>query len=172
MKWSVRQLKAARGEPISIDEVISLEELKEAHPEIRDVTPFHVKGKGEYARSLIIFSLHIKGTLVLPCARTLADVHYPIDLHVTEKFYPKDERLAHVDEDDEDLHYYEGDIIDLLPAIRERVLLEIPMQVYASREVLERAPTSGEGWKIVTEEEKRDQIDPRLADLAKFFEKE
>lgn len=169
MKWSVLQLKAAGRKPIEFDEQISLENLKEDHPEIRDVSPFHIKGRVEYSRSLATFTFQIKGALVLPCSRTLIDVHFPIDLHVTEKFYPKQE--THYFEEDDEIHFFEGNTIDLYPAIRERVLLEIPMQVYASKEQLDQALSSGEGWSFITEEDKKDQIDPRLADLAKFFDK-
>ncbi len=172
MKWSLQQLRAAGREPFVFDEQLSLSSLKNENPEIRDVSLFHVKGRADLTGSLVTFTLRIKGELILPCSRTLADVHFPIDLHVTEKYYPAHEQLSARVEGDEDIHFFEGDMIDLLPAIRERILLEIPMQVYASSDAVPQAPESGEGWQIVTDEEKTKKIDPRLAGLAKFFEKE
>ncbi|WP_231686864.1 YceD family protein [Bacillus sp. JCM 19034] len=58
------------------------------------------------------------------------------------------------------------------PVIEEAVLLEIPIQVFAENVSKPIAPPEGKHWELVTEEKKENRIDPRLADLAKFFEKE
>ena len=71
--------------------------------------------------------------------------------------------------EENDIHLFEGAFIDLREAVAERILLEIPIQIIADEDVQGEAPPSGEGWSIVTEEDKKKQIDPRLADLANFF---
>lgn len=75
------------------------------------------------------FDLHVEGTLVLPCARTLVDVHYPVDLKSTETFLlePSDYEGA----EDEEVHVAENEVIDLIPVMKELILLDIPMQVFS-----------------------------------------
>ena len=44
--------------------------------------------------------------------------------------------------------------------------MEIPSRVFASEEeIKEHALLSGDGWSILSEEEKSDEIDPRMAKL-------
>ncbi len=171
MRWSLQQLSAAKRKPFTFDETIDLSSLKELNAEIREVSPIRVKGEVIYTGSLLTFTLDITGVLVLPCARTLADVDFHIDLQVIEQFHPANEYMREESEED-DVHFFEGDIIDLVPSIEERILLEIPIQVYADEGAERQAPPSGEDWELVTEEQRKNRIDPRLADLAKFFDKD
>ncbi|NEU29481.1 DUF177 domain-containing protein [bacterium LRH843] len=171
MKWSLQQLNSAKRKPFTFDETIDLSSLKETSNEIRKVSPIRVKGSAVYSGSMITFTLHVSGELILPCARSLADVQFQIDLDVIERYYPANEYMGE-ELDDDDIHLFEGDIIDLTPAVKERILLEIPIQVYADENVLEQALESGEGWEFLTEERKKNRIDPRFADLAKFFDKD
>ncbi len=165
MKWTLRQLQAAKREPIEFEKSIALDELKEQNQEIRSVSTVVINGKITYSSKVYTFDFTIKGELVLPCARTLVDVNLPFNLHATEQFREVDEYL--LQEDDERL--VSGDGIDLTPVIKEHILLEIPMQVFAEHVSEPAAPPSGKDWQLVTEEEKGECIDPRLADLAKFF---
>ena len=63
------------------------------------------------------------------------------------------------------------DVIRLLPAVVDDILLEVPLQVTVADE--EDLP-EGDGWKIYTEaayqEQQKDAIDPRLAVLKQFKE--
>lgn len=167
MKWHVNQLTQLRHKGLTIDEKVNLEDLKELNKEIRKVFPVHVEGRGEFSGENITFDLQIEGNLVLPCSRTLVDVDFPFSIHTTETYQldPKDFGV------DENLHQLDGEVLDLIPIIKENILLEIPMQIFSESNKAEGAPQSGKGWEVVTEEEKKDQIDPRLADLQKFFEK-
>lgn len=169
LKWTIQQLNQYRHKGLPIDETIDLSELKRSKNDIRDLSPVHVSGKAEFSGNKITFDLHIKTVLVLPCARTLVDVEHPIDLKVREVFDLNPSEYA--EEDDEEVHPVFGETLDLTPFIRENILLEIPMQVFSKEAQVEKAPPqAGEDWEVLTEEEKRQQIDPRLADLKKFFE--
>nr|WP_272495688.1 YceD family protein [Bacillus pinisoli] len=150
-----------------IDETVDVSELKKMDHEIRDTSPVHVIGKVDVSSDKATFHLQIAGTLVLPCSRTLVDVKLPFDITTTEHFL-----LQPVDyEVDEDFHETDGEVVDLLPVIMENILLEIPMQVFAENPNKEEsAPQSGKDWQVITELEKEEKVDPRLAGLAKFFE--
>jgi uncharacterized protein len=171
MKWSLQQLSVAKHKPFTFEETIDLSSLTALNTEIRSVSPIKVKGEVVYSGSLITFLLDVTGELVLPCARTLADVSFPIELHEAVHFHPEDEYVtASVEQDD--IHFFEGDTIDLIPALKELILLEIPIQVFADEDVEGPAPKSGKDWELFKKEEQQNRIDPRLADLAKFFEKD
>jgi uncharacterized protein len=73
--------------------------------------------------------------------------------------------------EEEEMHQLKGDVIDLMPVIREILLLEVPMQVFCEDdESKDGAPQSGKDWEVIREKEKQQKVDPRLAGLAKFFE--
>ncbi|MBM7659476.1 uncharacterized protein JOC85_000243 [Bacillus mesophilus] len=166
MKWHVHQLKKYQHKPLLIEESVDVSELKRINHEIRDVYPVHVTGKVDVSSDKATFHLQLTGTLVLPCSRTLVDVDFPFDITTTEHFLlqPADYQV------DEDFHEPEGEVIDLTSVIMQNILLEIPMQVFAEDPNKEEsAPQSGKDWQVITELEKAEKVDPRLAGLAKFF---
>ena len=58
-----------------------------------------------------------------------------------------------------------------MPAVRDAILMEAPLQV---TDVDPQDYPSGDGWRVITEEEyessKKNAIDPRLAKLQEFKE--
>lgn len=151
-----------------IDESIKLDGLKEIDPTIREVSPMHITGRADISASKVTFHLNIKGYLILPCSRTLIDVHYPINVDTTETFLFNGYEYG---EADEEVHQVKDDVIDLDPVFREILLLEVPMQVYCEDDTSqEGAPQSGKDWEVVQEQDQEKKVDPRLAGLAKFFD--
>ncbi|MGG5253057.1 YceD family protein [Neobacillus sp. SM06] len=166
MKWTISQLQKYRNKDFYIDETIRVDEIKESDPSIREVSPIRVTGRADIGSTKVTFHLTIEGHFILPCSRTLVDVNYPIHVETTETY------LLHVSDYDvdEEAHQLKGDMIDLMPVIREILLLEVPMQVFCDENHREgAAPQSGKDWEVVREEEQSKRIDPRLAGLAKFF---
>ncbi|RHW36517.1 DUF177 domain-containing protein [Neobacillus notoginsengisoli] len=167
MKWTINQLQKIRNQELAIDETIRVDEIKEIDSTIREVSPIHITGRADIGATKVAFHIRINGHLILPCSRTLVDVNYPVDVETTETF------LFNISgyETDEDAHQVKGDVVDLMPVIREILLLEVPMQVFCDDVNSEgAAPQSGKDWEVVTEESQSNKIDPRLADLAKFFD--
>ncbi|KIL50365.1 hypothetical protein KP77_17400 [Jeotgalibacillus alimentarius] len=178
MKWSIIQLQKYRNEDFKIDETVDMNELTERHRDIRQVSPVHVTGRGDISSSRITFHLQIETTLTLPCARTLADVAYPVSLQTVETFILNS---SYVDEDlNEEVHEPEGEVINLRPVIEEILLTLVPLQVFSDKAMKEEGMDSGKGWEVLSEEELEEAreeeqqeepaADPRLADLAKFFD--
>ncbi|MBM6618566.1 YceD family protein [Bacillus suaedaesalsae] len=169
MKWHIHQLKKYLHKPLTLDEVIEVSELKKKNHEIRDVSPVKVTGRVDVSSDKATFHLHLTGTLVLPCSRTLVDVELPFDITTTEHFLLQPAEY----EVDVDFHEPQGEVIDLMPVIEENILLEIPMQIFAENpDEKKSAPQVGQGWKVITELELEEKVDPRLAGLANFFEKD
>lgn len=168
MKWTVSQLQKIRDKDLKFDEMVDVTDIKERDPQIREVSPIRITGRADISSTEITFHLHLSGEFILPCSRTLVDVKYPIDIDTTETFLLKS---AGFDYDGDDVTIVEGDVVDLLPVIKENLLLEIPMQVFCedvNRE--EAAPQSGKDWTVISEEENKQKVDPRFAKLADFFD--
>ncbi|PLT34314.1 DUF177 domain-containing protein [Bacillus sp. V5-8f] len=166
MQWTISQLQKFREKDLHIDETVDVSDIKERDKQIREVSPIKVTGRADISSAKVTFHLHVTGQFILPCSRTLVDVKYPIDIETTETFLLKAENY---DLEDDDVTVVKGDVVDLMPVIKENLLLEIPMQVFCE-ESEDGAPQSGKDWAVVTEEESKQRIDPRLADLAKFFD--
>ncbi|WP_050614674.1 YceD family protein [Bacillus testis] len=168
MKWTITQLQKYRGKGLVLDEKVDVSEIKETDAQIRDVSLIHVTGKADVNATNITFHIHLSGVMVLPCARTFVDVEYPIDISTTEVFLLDDNYES---QEHEFSTIVKGDVIDLMPIIRENLLLEVPMQVFCEDASPEgAAPQSGKDWAVVTSDQQEKKIDPRLADLAKFFD--
>jgi uncharacterized protein len=167
MKWTLNQLQKYRNKDFPVDEVIRVDEIKETDPSIREVSPIHIIGRADIDSTKVTFHLKIEGHLILPCSRTLVDVFYPINVETTETFLLQDSEYNGNDE----VHQLKDDCIDLLPVIREIILLEVPMQVFCEDVNSEgAAPQSGKDWEVVHEDDQAKKIDPRLEKLAKFFD--
>lgn len=165
MKWSIHQLNKYRSKGLQIDEMVTFD-VSDWNTDIRNVFPVHVTGKAEFSANKYTFHLRVQGTMILPCSRTLEDVLYPFDIITTEVFVAsQEEYVAYVD-----VHYLQGEVLDLLPVIKENIILEIPMQVF-SEKALEEALSKGQDWQVITKKVKTEDVDPRLANLAKFFDK-
>lgn len=168
LEWTISQLQKIREKDLQIDDTVDVSDIKERDKQIRDVSPIRVTGRADISSSKVTFHLHLSGHLILPCSRTLVDVKYPIDIDTTETFLLKAENY---DLDDDDVTVVKGDVVDLIPVIKENLLLEIPMQVFCEDyDGEDAAPQSGKDWAVVTEEESKQKVDPRLAGLANFFE--
>ena len=173
MKWSIHQLSKYRQTGMPIDAEVHLDDVMKRNKEIRHISPVHVKGHCTFGASQMTCQFTMTATLTLPCARTWEDVEYPIEVETVEIFSWAEP--VHRENDDDDIHYIDGEVIDLAPVLEELVLLEIPMQVF--KEGSEGKVQGGKGWSYSTEDdvarqEENDEqkVDPRLADLAKFFD--
>lgn len=173
MKWSVVQLQKYQRSGLQLDETVRLDEVKERNSDIRSISPVHVTGHCTVSSKKMTCQLRLEGVMILPCARTWEDVEFPFDIKSDEIF-----TWAEYAEDSEDdnVHTVEGDVVDLQPVLEELVLLEVPLQVFregADEVVIE----GGDDWSYQTDDQLREETenaqpktDPRLADLAKFFD--
>ncbi|QBK25539.1 YceD family protein [Ureibacillus thermophilus] len=171
MKWSIHQLSKYRHTGMPIDTVVELDDVKKRNSDIREISPVHIKGHCTIGNSQMTCHLNLTATLTLPCARTWENVEFPIEVDTVEVFNWADPELR--GNDDEDIHYTDGEVIDLTPVLEELILLEIPMQVF--KEGTEGTIKGGKDWSYYTDEELSQQndepkVDPRLAGLAKFFD--
>lgn len=170
MKWSLQELKNFYRKPLTFEQNVDASGVMEKDPEIRSIDPVYVEGYADVTQQKATFYLTIKGKMVLPCASTLVDVEFPFSVKTTEIFI-FDPNYT-VFEDEESLHKVEGHYVDLLPVIEEHILLEKPLKITAGDVTDGPAPKEGKGWQRITDEDRQNRVDPRLAGLAKFFDKD
>ncbi|GAB4072338.1 DUF177 domain-containing protein [Barrientosiimonas marina] len=171
MKFSVGEIrKNTHKEPFAFDDQVDVSELETMNNDIRSIGSVHVSGKVDVQGDDFIFTFIIDGNVILPCARTLVDVPYPLSVSAFEVF----NEFADTQEDsDSDSHPIEGDVLDLTPLIKENILLALPYRVFSDDDnVLSQAPLKGEGWELVSEEDEDSSIDPRMQKLASLLEDE
>ena len=161
MNIDLTKLKSHIVSSVEFDQDIQIPEELLKQSDLLALKQTHVTGM-LYLDAIDAYTLKMKisGIMVLPCAVTLKPVDVPFDISV-------DDSLEHLYEEmDERLKNIENSI-DILPIIWENILIEIPMRVVSDD--LSDAKTSGDGWKIITEEEKS-YVNPefeKLKDLLK-----
>ncbi len=175
MKWAIHQLSKYRENGMTFDEFVHLDNVKERNQDVREISPIHVKGHCTFGAAQMTCHFQLSGTLILPCARTWEDVEYPIEIQSEEVFNWSETAVASAQAYD-NFHVVEGDVINVDPVLEELVLLEIPLQVYKEGADQFRHE-GGAGWSYTTDEELEEKkeddepkLDPRLADLAKYFD--
>lgn len=107
----------------------------------------------------ICAKLKISGELIMPCSVTLKPVKH-------EFFIDLDDELVNLYEEIGEIDKNIQNTIDILPIIWENILMEIPMRVVSENASFEK--TSGEGWKLLTEE-KDEILNPEFAKLMDLF---
>ena len=102
----------------------------------------------------------VEGVMVLPCAITLEPVDYPFNVKINGNL---EEMLEEINENSKKIE----NSIDIFPIIWENILMEIPMKVVSEK--AKDIKLEGDGWRLVTEED-RGNINPEFQKLSQLFE--
>ena len=170
LQFSIAELtKEAADGPFYFDAMVDISDLASMKSnDIRSIEDVHVKGFVVADKLEFIFSFTINGEMILPCARTLVDVPYAFNFQADEVF---SEVPQSQDDDEEEVHYVSGEMLDLTPYIKENIILQMPYRVFSD----EAGVQEGEGWDFYDEDsfqqEKSQKVDPRLAKLQQLMDK-
>lgn len=168
MKYYISELIKHGNEPFEVNEKVDFSSIASLHHEIRKITPVSIIGNGQLSGENVIFNINIKCELVLPCALTLVDVNYPLDIQTEEIFTFKE---GAKDEDcEDDINIVKGKFIELAPVIWQNIIVNIPIRVI-SENAYERVQKQGDNWQLVNEDNQENNIDPRFAVLKDLFKK-
>ena len=140
------------------DFVIDADTYKEVG--ILDLKNLHVTGDISLnSVSMLAVNLTVTGIMVIPDSVTTEPVDYPFTSKIEEEYDINDEFF---------LEYYqkEQNILDIMKILWENIVLEVPMRFTVTKD----AHLSGDGWSLGEDENKDDQIDPRLAKLAELLD--
>ncbi len=169
MRWTRSEVLAAPMQNVSAEEYVTLEPSAfEGFSLINSAKDILVKARGflDPQDDLFYVTLEISGVMLLPDAITGEEIEYPFTAE-SEEIYSFEET------EDESIRIVTDDVIELLPAVTDAVLMEVPLQVtYASEEDYPQ----GDGWAVISEEaymrDRQSRIDPRLAKLKEYKEEE
>lgn len=167
MKWTLADLLQSNSGNISFSEDVEIDSSVFAkNSRINSVKDVHVSGHGylDEEENRFYVQMNVSGTMLVPDAITNEEIEYPFETESDETYV-----FENVDEDG--VRLVTNEVIELLPAIIDDIMLEVPLQVTNASE--DEYP-HGDGWRVITEEEYQksqgQRIDPRLAKLKEFKE--
>lgn len=125
--------------------------------DIRKISPIKVSGYILNNDEDYELNINVTGTMILPCARTLKDVEYPFNIDIDEIIGENDDNSLEIIQNR----------LEIFPIIWQYILVDVPLRVLhpdAKEESLE-----GDGWRLITEDDEKEVIDPRLAKLKDYI---
>ncbi|MBE6138229.1 MAG: DUF177 domain-containing protein [Firmicutes bacterium] len=157
MEFNLLRLKNNLEKYINIDLTHSFTEDELEGTGLLSLNNVMIKGEiTKNAMDDIMLHLVVEGVMDLPCAITLVPVSHAFKVEIDgSRDELMDEQAENVKKDE--------NILDILPIIWENILMEIPMRVVSPGAEEKLTNLQGEGWKVITEEEK--DINPELAKL-------
>ena len=182
MKWSIQELQKKKEKQCSFDETVDLKkELMERDSSIIDVSPIHVTGQLLIEEHDYLVLAHVSCEVTLPSTRSLQPVKLSLAFDFDEMYMtPKQDENRPESLQDELVLILEKDTIDLYKAVADNILLNFPLQVLTEEEQDSEVMPSGNGWEVISEEtyysrqeeNSKNTVDPRLAQLSSFFDEE
>lgn len=181
MKWTLKEIQEHRGEPVYFTETVNREAaLMDRDKEILAVSDIKATGFLLYENRSVLANFQIDYTITLPSSRSLEPVEITMNVPIFET-YVEDEMSFEGSNDPEDVIIpIEDGVVDLVPAIEDNILLNIPTQVLSEEERQSNHMPQGENWSVMSEDdldqqrakEKEEHVDPRLAGLKALLEDE
>lgn len=161
---------ALKTNHVHLSEVLELNEPFEGRQDILSHGPIRADLHVDYEDGLV----KVNGTLTvdteLSCSRCLSHTKQTIALPFEEVFMQKPEEE---DPDlDEDIHLVVGDKVELEPYVVENVVVGLPYIPLCDEACKGLCPVCGGNRNLHDCGCKVEKIDPRLAGLADFFNKE
>ncbi len=155
MNINLLSLKSGSDKEIIIDQSFSFPQSDLTKVGILKLDNGWVKGSiSKNSLNDIIINLNIKGTMVLPCSRSLEPVDYPFEVKIDGDLNQICEEIG------QKIGKMENSI-DILPIIWENILMEIPMRIVSDKAL--DMPIKGDGWRLITDQE--EEVNPEFMKL-------
>lgn len=146
---------------ITFEEEIIYDEEYLKNTEIIKISPVKIKGSiTKDSINQIYLNFEAKSDMYLPCSITLEPVKIPINLEFNEIIDEKDENNLKKDENTLELKEY----------LWENIVVEIPLRV-VSKHAYDKE-YKGNGWKLITEEDKHESKNKSFEVLKQLLDKE
>jgi uncharacterized protein len=172
LRW--RDLRES-SEGVTLRESIELPNVVKENRQVISLEPFEARLHGTEATGIALVEGEMKSRATYRCSRCLTDFSDELHVPITEQFVQvtADELAAEQEEpDDHDRIRVKGDVIALLPVLEQAVNLALPYRPLCRQDCAGLCPECGVNRNEETCSCNTERIDPRLADLAKFFEKD
>ena len=142
--------------------------LKEVE-DLIDISPVKVTGMAFHSNGSYTVKGHLETVAILRCSRCLQPYEQPINVDFTDIFVPNDNEVLNKQED-ENIHSIAGDEIDITSLVEEAILLQIPFVPICDEDCKGLCSVCGTNLNEHQCHCETTRIDPRLADLAKWFD--
>lgn len=170
MKIKTWELKK-RKDPLKFHYTEDLSALAKEFPQIKKITPVNINGTATELAGLYKVKGVMETTLSMECSKCLSDFDYLLKAEFEELFVSEEVETNFTDdEDDENIHALENDEIDLSTIIEEQFIVNIPFIPVCSTDCKGLCVVCGTNLNEETCGCKVEKIDPRLADLQKWFD--
>lgn len=156
----VNELEKATGRTLPLEGSIPADKLRQPGVKFEN---FHFTGNARKEGEIIFVDGTLTGELKVKCSKCITPTVYSFSHHFEEGFTE-----GEVDEES-DIHSFQGGKIDLDPFFDQDILLETPQVFICEEECKGLCPTCGTNRNEQSCECVNERIDPRLADLAMFF---
>ena len=166
MKWNKQELKRLKN--ITLDYSLDIDPIIfKDNNLINDINDCRIIGDINYNDNIDLISvdLQLLATMKCPCAISLIEVDYPIDISIKQYYSFDNNKEYNVIE-------IEKDILDLYPLILDNIILNIPLKVISDQNL--NYP-KGDGWQVIKEDQESNlQIKESVFDCLKDikFDKE
>jgi uncharacterized protein len=120
----------------------------------------------------VVEGVLVSGTVTAPvdaeCGRCLDPVRTEVVVDIQELFaYP--DSTTDVSADEDEISRLDGDLLDLEPAVRDAVVLALPLSPLCDDDCRGLCPGCGARWDDLPADHTHDTTDPRWAALAERF---
>ena len=157
MKIDLTKLIYSNLYRIPVDSVFDIPKDYLKNTDMRDISPVKVTGYVSNNEEEYELNINVSGEMILPCARTLKDVKYPFSIDIIEPIGENNENSLEIVQNS----------IDIFPIIWQYILMDVPLSVLHPD--AKDFHMEGEGWHLITEDDKKEVIDPRLAKLKDYI---
>ena len=157
MKIDLTKLIYSNLYRIPVDSVFDIPKDYLKNTDMRDISPIKVTGYVSNNEEEYELNINVSGEMILPCARTLKDVKYPFSIDISEPIGENNENSLEIVQNS----------IDIFSIIWQYILMDVPLRVLHPD--AKDFHMEGEGWHLITEDDKKEVIDPRLAKLKDYI---
>ncbi|MGB8957081.1 MAG: YceD family protein [Tumebacillaceae bacterium] len=171
MKLRWRDLRE-RSEGVNLQESVELPNLVKENRQLVAAKPIQADLHGIEASGVGIVQGNLTTQATYRCSRCLCDFSEELHVPFDESFLQVDKVPGDQEGDEEERIPVVGDTIDLTPYLEQAVNLALPYSPVCREDCAGLCPECGVNRNEVTCSCNTERIDPRLADLAKFFETE
>lgn len=148
----INRLLLPIGKVVKYNEDIDFSKYQGDPYHVKRINSCHLELNVTNYDELIILSFDVKGEVVTSCAYTLEEINYPY--HIKEEI-----ELSGSEEDEFEMN---GDIIDIDNILITLIVSSIPMKVIKKGAKL---PESGDGYRVISEEEALKEKKPSCFDV-------
>ena len=170
MKIKTWELKK-RKDPLVFHYTEDLSALAKEFPQIKKITPVQIAGTATELAGLYKVKGVVETTITMECSKCLSKFDYPLKAEFEELFISEEVETNFTEQElEDDIHALENDQIDLTSIIEEQLVVNIPFIPVCHTDCKGLCPVCGTNLNEETCGCKVEKIDPRLADLQKWFD--